>query len=324
MTLLSIVSPVYNEENCIEELHRRLSDVLLGMGNDCEIILVDDGSTDSSWEIIKRLSAQDGRVRGFRFSRNFGHHMAITAGLDQSKGDWVVVMDSDLQDPPGLIPALYAKAQEGFDIVRARRINKKYCWAKRATASLFYRAFRYLSGTKFDGQSGVYQMLSRPVVDSLCRLRETARFFPGMVDWVGFKRADIPCEHGHRYGGETKYPLYKQVSLAVNSLLSFSEKPLQFVVYFGLAMAGVSFLYALSIIVRALRGEVVVLGYASLITSVFIVGGLTIMTLGVVGLYVGQIFRQVKGRPLYILSSVTGTCDEDSGTKGDLAVGPVD
>lgn len=307
---ISVVSPVYNEEACVPELCRRLLDVLPALVDDFEVILVDDGSCDGSWEAIRELGSRYPQIKGVRFSRNFGHHYAITAGLAHSTGDWTVVMDSDLQDPPSAIPELLAKAREGFDVVLARRRHRQYRWFKNVSAKVFYCVFRYATDSRYDGEAGVYRIMSRRVVEALRRLPEVDRFFPALVDWVGFRQSHIHVDHGERYAGETKYPLRKQVALAVNAMLSFSDKPIVLIVYFGLTVAVVSLLYASYIVVRAILGTIIMLGYASIFTAVSFFGGMTIATLGLVGLYVGRIFRQVKGRPTYIVAEMVNPAAE--------------
>jgi dolichol-phosphate mannosyltransferase len=302
---LSVVSPVYNEEGCIGELCRLLIETLSQMDCEYEIVLVDDGSADSSWAKISELSKRYPEIRGVRFSRNFGHHCALSAGLHHAVGDWIVVMDSDLQDTPSSIPDLLHKARtEGYDIVLARRMRRKFGWFKNFCSRMFYRVFRYLTGSKYDGEAGVYRIMSRPVVDAFCRLPEIDSFFPAMIDWVGFRQGSIYVTHGKRFAGETKYPLYKQITLAINAILSFSDKPILIVVYFGLGISAFSILYATYIVIRGLVSNFAVLGYASIITSIFFIGGVMIATLGLIGLYVGRIFRQVKGRPLYIVAEL--------------------
>ena len=298
---ISVVAPVYNEEECVPELCRQLLSVLPALADNFEIILVDDGSRDRSWEIICELGRMYPQIKGLRFSRNFGHHNAVTAGLDVTTGDWTVVMDSDLQDSPAAIADLLAKASEGYDVVLARRRNRQFGWFKNLSAKVFYRVFRYVTDSRYDGEAGVFRILSRRVVEALRRLPEVERFFPALVDWVGFRQSHIYVTHGKRFAGDTKYPLKKQVALAVNAMLSFSDKPIVVIVYFGLTVAALSMLYAPYIVVRYLMGKIVILGYASIFTAVSFFGGMTIATLGLVGLYVGRIFRQVKGRPVYIV-----------------------
>lgn len=299
---ISVVSPVFNEEACVSELCRQLIEVLEGLGADFEIVLVDDGSKDRSWQTIRELSLQHPSVKGLRFSRNFGHHYAITAGLDYCTGDWVVVMDSDLQDAPSAIPELLAKALEGYDVVLARRMGRKYGWLKNFLARWFYKTFRYLTRTNYDDEAGVFRILSRRAVAALRQLPEVDRFFPAMVDWIGFPQSHVYVKHGARYAGETKYPIRKQFALAINAILSFSDRPLEIIVYFGLVTAVMSFLFACYIVLRGIFGHFATLGYASMLTAISFFGGVTIATLGVVGLYVGRILRQVKSRPNYIIA----------------------
>jgi len=306
---ISIVSPVYNEEACVEELCRQLLEVLPRVTDEFEIVLVDDGSRDASWPIICALGAQHSQVKGVKFSRNFGHQHAISAGLDYATGEWIIVMDSDLQDPPEAIPELLDKAREGFDIVLARRRHRQYGWFKNLSAKIFYSVFRYLTDSRYDGQAGVYRIMSRKVVQNLRRLPEVDRFFPALVDWVGFRQSYINVTHGKRFAGETKYPLRKQIALAVNAMLSFSDKPIAIIVYFGGIVAFLSTLYAGYIFLRGIFGTFATLGYASLFTALCFFGGMTIATLGVVGLYVGRIFRQVKARPVYIVAETLNTTE---------------
>ena len=299
---ISIVSPVFDEEVCVCELYRQLSSVLPQIADDYEIVLVDDGSRDSSWSRIADIASRDQHVKGIRFSRNFGHHYAISAGLDHCNGDWVVIMDSDLQDPPEAIPELLKKALEGYDIVVALRANRKFSAFKNLTSKLFYKLFRYLTDTDYDGAAGVFRIMSRRSVAALRRFTEVDRFFPALAFWIGFPQGSITVTHGKRYAGTTKYPFAKQLALAVNASLSFSDKPIVLVVYCGLLVAGFSALFTLYIVLRAIFGSFATLGYASLMSAIFFTGGVVMTTLGLVGLYVGRIFRQVKGRPLYIVS----------------------
>lgn len=316
MPSISVVAPVFNESLCLEELYRRLTATLSALTPSYEIILVDDGSSDDSWARISELSRRDGHVHGVHFSRNFGHHLSIAAGLDHSTGDWIVVMDSDLQDQPESIPELYAKANEGFDTVLACRKLREDPLLKRVLAHLFYTVYAFLTDAVYDSQAGVFRIMSRRVVDVLCQMRETSRFFPGMVDWVGFPRSRVFVDHKERFAGETKYPLRKQIALAIHTVLSFSDKPLVYVMNVGLCMAVLSVLYGLYIVISKLAGGMVVLGYASIAAAVFLVGGFTIFAVGLVGLYVGRIFRQVQGRPLYVVAELAGAITPPSSPGG--------
>jgi dolichol-phosphate mannosyltransferase len=303
---LSIISPIYNEDRCVSELCRQLLAVLKPMAIDFEIILVDDGSQDGSWDAISALSRSCPQIRGLRFSRNFGHHRAITAGLDHATGDWVVVMDSDLQDAPAAIPELLEQAQCGYDVVLARRRNRQFNWFKNLTSKLFCRVFGYLTDSRYDAEAGVYRIMSRRVVDALCELPEVDRFFPALVNWVGFRQSHIYVNHGKRFAGDTKYPFRKQVALAVEAMLSFSDKPIVMIVYSGAIITAVSTVYASYILLRAILGAPFsAAGYASIFTAISFFGGITMATLGVIGLYVGRIFRQVKARPVYVVAEGT-------------------
>jgi dolichol-phosphate mannosyltransferase len=305
MPLISVVSPVFNESGCIQAFYAQVSAALSTITDDWQIVLVDDGSRDDSWQQIHQLSLRDPRVCGVHFSRNFGHHIAITAGLDYCDGDWVVTMDSDLQDPPEAIPRLLEMARQGFDVVVGLREGRKHHVVKRLLSRVFYSVYQSMTGTKIDPRVGVFRIMSRQVVDNLKQMREVSRFFVGMVEWVGFRQGELRVEHKARHAGETKYPLRKQVLLAVEAILSFSESPLKFVAYTGLVMSVISVGYGLYIVARALAGRIVVLGYASLAAAIFFTGGLTVFTIGLVGLYVGRIFRQVQGRPLYVVAAYT-------------------
>ncbi len=306
---LSVVSPVFNEAACLPELLRQLGEVLTSIDPNHEILLVDDGSSDSSWALIQEAHVKDTRVKGLRFSRNFGHHVAIMAGMDYADGEWVIVMDSDLQDPPSAIPDLLSEALKGYDVVVARRQDRSHGRLKLFLARAFHSTLSHLMGTTSDPREGVFRIIRQPVVRAMRRTREQSRFFVALADWVGFRKGYIDVKHGARYAGETKYPLHKQISLAASAILSFSEKPLMIAMGLGMAIAIAGLLYALTIVIRALMGGIVVQGYASLFSAVLVVGGCGIMTTGLVGLYVGRIFQQVKGRPLYVLSDMAGPAE---------------
>lgn len=304
----SVVAPVYNEEENIQVLYDRLRPVLTQMaGESWEIVLVDDGSHDGSWREIERLNALDARVIGLRFSRNFGHHMALTAGLDATHGARVVTMDSDLQDQPEELPKLANKMDEGFDLVYATRVSRQHSAGKQWTSRLFLYLLNKLSDVPHEITGAVFRMMSRRFVDQLCRLRERHRLFTGLTAWLGFKQSTVEVIHGERYAGETKYTLGKMLKLALDSITSFSAKPLYYVMYLGMAISAIAVLFAFYTVIRYFVIGYATLGYASVMTAVTLLGGLILMVLGMIGQYVGRIFEEQKGRPIYILDQALGS-----------------
>lgn len=298
---ISVVIPVYKAENCLDELYRRLKESLEVITSDFEIILVEDCGGDSSWQVIERLAILDARVHGIQFSRNFGQHYGITAGLDYCKGDWVVVMDCDLQDRPEEIPRMYAKALEGFDIVLARRGRRSDPLLKRFTSWLYYLIFNYLADMNYDGETGNFRIISRKVVESFCTLRERLRFFGGLVSWLGFPIASIDVRHDERFAGQTTYTFRKLWKLASETIIAYSDKPLRLSIRLGFVISALAFSYGSYIIYRALAQDVPITGWSSLIVSVYFLGGIIISILGVLGVYLGKTFDEVKQRPLYIV-----------------------
>lgn len=302
---ISVVIPVYKAQECLQELYRRLKISLETLTNDFEIILVEDCGGDRSWEIVGELAQTDPRVKGIQFSRNFGQHYGITAGLDHCSGDWVVVMDCDLQDQPEEIPRLYAKAQEGFEVVLARRGRRKDALLKRLSSYLFYAALNYLADMRYDAEVGNFRIISCKVVKSYRQMRENLRFFGGLVDWMGFPTASINVDHAERYAGETSYSFAKLWKLGVETIIAYSDKPLRLAIRFGFLMSFASFFFAVKIAVDALTMKSVVLGWSSLIVSLYFLGGLIISLLGIIGLYLGKTFDEAKRRPLYIVNNKT-------------------
>lgn len=302
---LSVVVPVYKAENCLDELYRRLSAALGGIDENFEIVLVEDCGGDNSWQKIAELAARDPRVRGIQFSRNFGQHYGITAGLDHCNGDWVVVMDCDLQDRPEEIPRLYAKAQEGYDVVLARRGERQDPPLKRFTSWLFYKVFSYLADIEYDGQTGNFRIMSRKVVENLRTMREQLRFFGGLVQWLGFPTASIQVEHAERHEGQSTYTYAKLWKLASETIIAYSDKPLRIAVRFGFLMAFLSFCYGLYILIRAALYGVPIMGWSSLIVSLYFIGGIIISILGIIGIYLGKTFDESKKRPLYVVRRAT-------------------
>jgi dolichol-phosphate mannosyltransferase len=305
MHIISVVVPVYKAEHCLDELYLRLKAALESISPDFEIMLVEDCGTDNSWQVIERLAAADARVRGIQFSRNFGQHYGITAGLDHCHGDWVVVMDCDLQDRPEEIPRLYAKAQEGYDIVLARRIARQDPPLKRITSWLFYKVFSYLADIEYDGASGNFRIMSRKVVASFRRMGEQLRFFGGLVQWLGFPTASIEVEHSERFEGNSTYTFAKLWKLAAETIIAYSDKPLRIGVRFGFGMAGLAFGYGMYILMRALLYGSPIPGWNSLIVSMYFIGGIIIAMLGILGVYLGKAFDESKKRPLYIVRRTT-------------------
>lgn len=306
MPLISVVIPVYRAEGCLLELYNRLKGSLEIITKDFEIVLVEDCGGDNSWAIIKDLAAVDKRIVGIQFSRNFGQHYGITAGLDHSSGDWVVVMDCDLQDRPEEIPRLFAKAQEGFDVVLARRGKRKDRITKRFTSGLFYKIFSYLSGIDYDPQVGNFRIVSRKVVNSFCVMRENLRFFGGLMEWVGFSSASIDVQHAKRFEGESTYTYGKLLNLAVDTIIAYSDKPLKLSIKFGFLISSISFFYGVYVIFRSIMYGSSIVGWSSLIVSLYFIGGIIIANLGILGIYLGRTFDETKKRPLYLISERIG------------------
>jgi dolichol-phosphate mannosyltransferase len=305
MPYISIVSPVYNAENILSELVLRIETSVKEITNDYEIILVEDCGPDNSWGKIKDLSKNKPHLKGIQLSRNFGQHYAITCGLDHAKGEWIVVMDCDLQDQPEEIINLYAKAKQGFDIVLARRAERKDSFFKKLFSKAFYRTLGYLTGTEQDETVANFGIYNCKVIETLTRMKDSIRYFPAMVKWVGFKTVKLDVEHAKREEGKSNYNLKKLMNLALDIILAFSDKPLRLVVKAGLFISIISFLITVFYFLKWLKGDVVVLGYTSLIISIWLLSGVIISTLGIIGLYIGKIFEGVKGRPVYIVTKST-------------------
>jgi polyisoprenyl-phosphate glycosyltransferase len=305
MHIISVVVPVYKAEHCLDELYLRLKAALESISPDFEIVLVEDCGGDNSWQVIERLAAADPRVHGIQFSRNFGQHYGITAGMDHCHGDWVVVMDCDLQDRPEEIPRLYTKALEGYDIVLARRGVRQDPFFKRFTSWLFYKIFSYLADIKYDGDSGNFRIMSHKVVANFRTMREQLRFFGGLVQWMGFPTASIEVEHAERFAGNTTYTFTKLWKLATETIIAYSDKPLRLAVRLGFIMAFFSFCYGSYILGRALLYGSPIPGWNSLIVSLYFIGGIIISILGIIGVYLGKTFDESKKRPLYIIRKTT-------------------
>ena len=313
--LLSVVSPVYGGERTTAELVQRLHATLQTLTQHYEIILVEDHSPDNSWDAIAEACAQDHRVVGLKLSRNYGQHYAITAGLDHAKGEWVVVMDCDLQDVPEEIPNLYRKAtEEGLDYVTALRVTRQDCYFKKLGSYLFYRSLSWLVGKSYDHRKANFGIYSAQVIAAICQYRESSRFFPAMVQMVGFRSADYAVSHAESGRGASTYNLKKLLRLAEDIILTHSDKPLRYISRIGFATALLTVVIAAVTFVRWYLGYITYMGYTSLILSVMFSTGLILFTLGIIGLYIGKIFDGVKSRPLYLIKEKRnyGTAQGDS------------
>ena len=299
---LSIVSPVYQAENLVDELIEKVIQNVSLFTDDFEIILVEDGSRDWSWAKIEENCLKNPRIKGVRLSRNFGQHSAVIAGINTARGDWVVIMDCDLQDRPEEIVRLYEKAQEGYEIVLAGRMNRQHAFLKRFLSKMFYKVLSWLSGTHYDSRVANFGIYHRKVVDSVLQMRENIPYFTAMVNWVGFRRIILPVEHAARPRGKSAYNFTRLVKLAIDALLAYSDKPLKLIIGLGAFISFFGFVFGAVIIWRYFSGSISVLGYASLITTICFFSGLIILVLGIIGLYIGKIFEGIKNRPTYLVS----------------------
>lgn len=303
--LISVVSPVYRAEKIIPKLVELIIREVGRITGNFEIILVDDCGPDNSWKEIQRCAKEDSRVKGLKLSRNFGQHYAITAGLDYAQGEWIVVIDCDLQDRPEEIPALYAKALEGYDIVLARREERKDGFLKKLFSRLFHITLTILSGTKLDNRVANFGIYNRKVIEATRQMRESIRFFPTMIKWVGFRSVSVPVTHASREEGKTSYNLKRLLNLALDIILAYSDKPIRIAIKTGFIISALALLFAVYNIFKALTFGFAVSGYASLIASIWFLSGLIIAFIGIVGLYVGKTFEGVKNRPIYIVDEKT-------------------
>lgn len=304
MIEISVVIPVYGCRACLEELHRRLGSALAAITQSYEIILVNDACPQNSWEVIKQIALKDPRVKGLDLSRNFGQIRAITAGLHHAGGDWVVVMDCDLQDQPEEIIRLYHKAQEGYDVVFARRAVRKDTFLKKLSSRVFYAIYSYFTAGAFDSTICNFSISRRMVMDGYKRMGDQNRAFTLFIKWMGFKSTAIDIDHDERGSGKSSYTFKKQLHLALEIITTQSNKPLILSIKVGLSVALMSFLYALFIVVRYFTQGISVSGWASLIVSIYFVGGVILAQLGVLGLYIGYVFDQTKARPLYVVREI--------------------
>ncbi len=315
---ISIVSPVYNEEEVLAELHRRVCLVMDELDESWELVLINDGSHDRSAEVIEDLHEKDGRVKGISFSRNFGFQIAVTAGLNHAQGEAVILTDADLQDPPETYPAMIAKWREGYEVVygvRASRVGET--WFKLFTAKVFYRLIRRITKIDIPLDTGDFRLMDRRVVQAVNNMPERNRFLRGMVPWVGFKQTGVEYERASRFAGESKFGSVRQMlPFAIDAITSFSYLPLQIATYLGFAIAVISGLAILAVILVRLFGpENPLIGQATTLVSVLFLGGVQLLSLGIIGEYLGRIYDEVKERPLYLVDKIWGIDGAEKGSK---------
>jgi dolichol-phosphate mannosyltransferase len=312
----TIVAPVFNEAESLPEFVRRVTRVMQAEGEEWELLLVDDGSTDGSTDEILEIAHSDHRVRPVVFARNFGHQVAVSAGLDYSRGQAVVIMDSDLQDPPELLPELARKWREGYQVVYAVRSSREgETWFKRLTAAIFYRVINRITDVKIPMDTGDFRLLDREAVDVLCQMRERHRFPRGMAAWIGFRQIGVPYDREPRFAGKTKYPFTKMLRLALNAITSFSHFPLQIATYLGFFFAGLSSLAIPVVVALRLSGSQAFFGQATTLLAVLFLGGVQLISLGILGEYIGRLYDEAKGRPLYVVRRLPENLNSESDHK---------
>ncbi len=310
--ICSVVVPMYNEEAVLAETYRRLTKVMENSGFAYEIVFVNDGSRDKTGPMLREICDKDSRVRLIDFSRNFGHQIAITAGMDHSSGQCVVVIDGDLQDPPELIPEMIGIWKDGYDVVYGKRISRKgESVFKKLTASLFYRFLRSMTDVNIPVDTGDFRLIDRKVCDALKHVKERNRYVRGLISWLGFKQTAIEFEREERFAGETKYPFKKMLKLALDGITTFSYKPLKLASYIGTIISITSFLYLIFVLAQRLFfPETVQPGWASILAVSLFFNGITLLMLGIIGEYIGRIYDEAKGRPLYIIRETRNLPDD--------------
>ncbi|GCA73989.1 putative glycosyltransferase [Microcystis aeruginosa NIES-2520] len=308
MPKYSLIIPIYNEEETIPELYRRVSDVMDSLDDSVELILINDGSRDQSLNLMRELQERDARVCYISFARNFGHQAAVTAGLNFARGQVIVVLDADLQDPPELIPKMIESWQAGYHVVYAQRTKrKKESWFKRLTAYVFYRLLRQLADVDIPADTGDFCLMDRQVVEVLNSMPERNRYIRGLRAWIGFQQTAVKFERDPRFAGEVKYTFKKSLALAINSLVSFSKIPLRISTYLGLFSALIALLMALLVLYwRLQQPDSPVTGLATILIAVFFLGSVQLISIGILGEYIGRIYEEVKGRPAYTIAEIAG------------------
>jgi polyisoprenyl-phosphate glycosyltransferase len=306
--VFSVIAPIFNEKESLHELVNRINEVMNSSGETWEFVLIDDGSTDGSTEIIREFAKTDKHIRPVIFARNYGHQIAVTAGMDFSRGDAVIIIDADLQDPPQVILELIAKWREGYEVVYAQRVEREgETWFKLVTASAFYKLIYRITDVKIPMNTGDFRLLDRKVVDIMNSMRERHRFLRGMSAWVGFKSIGVPYKRAARFAGNSKYPLKKMLKLAITAITSFSFLPLQLSLWLGFLSSGISIIGLIIIIILRILHSQFLAGQAATLIAVFFLGGVQLISLGILGEYIGRIYDEVRGRPLY----TTSTTPED-------------
>ena len=306
-SVISVVAPVFNEAEGIRSFTDTVAAELNRLTDSWEIVLVDDGSTDQTWEILQTLRAEEPRIKVLRFSRNFGHQLAITAGMQYACGDAVIVMDADLQHPPKLIPKMVAKWKEGFGVIyTVRSYGNEIGWFKRTTSNLFYRTLNVLSDTKLEPGMSDFRLLDRTVLDQFNAMPENVRFIRGMIRWLGFRQTCIPFTAAPRFAGQSKFSLAKMIRFALEGITSFSVLPLRWITACGLTVAAMSLCYAAYVLAEALMTGITTPGWPTLVIAVMFLGGMQLTALGIVGEYVGRIYMETKRRPLFVVQEQFG------------------
>lgn len=299
---LSVIIPSYSCSKSLSELTERLINTLEKITNEYEIIFVNDASPENDWEIICDIAKKEKSVKGINLSRNFGQHYAITAGLQNASGEWIVVMDGDLQDQPEEILALHQKAIEGFNIVYARRHQRKDTFYKKISSKIFYKVLSYLTETEQDSTIGNFGIYQKKVINAILKMNDSIKYFPTMTQWVGFNKTAINITHSSRKIGSSSYNFKTLLSLALNNMITFSNKPLKVMINFGFFIVLITLIFGIGFLIKYFTGNIVVIGYTSLILSIWFLSGVIMMMLGVLGIYLGKTFNQVKNRPTYLIS----------------------
>jgi dolichol-phosphate mannosyltransferase len=308
MPKYSLIVPIYNEEETILEMYRRVSSVMNILDGTSELILINDGSKDDSLHLMRQLRDKDQRVSYLSLARNFGHQVAVTAGLNFARGEAVIILDADLQDPPELIPEMIGLWQDGFQVIYAKRTKRhQESWFKKCTAYAFYRLLKSLADVDIPTDTGDYCLMDRQVVNILNSMPERNRYIRGLRSWVGFRQTYVKFERDPRFAGEVKYTFRKSLKLAINSLISFSQVPLRISTYLGLLSAGFAILMAFLVLYwRIHDAHSPLTGFASIMIAVFFLGSVQLISIGILGEYIGRIYEEIKGRPLYTLSEIMG------------------